>query len=145
MGKDSDNDCNITQDLKQLEGIKHLLTEEEYATKRTQVLSQIGSSPAESDDKQEEEGPEEEKKTLVESMQDGSLLESAMDTVTDKKFLGGAGVGFIGGAIAGAGITHIVHKKKQKKEEEEEKQRKKQEKKDKKKKKKKNSKSKRKA
>merc|ERR1712113_571566 len=54
---------------------------------------------------------------------------------TDKKFLGGAGVGFLGGAIAGAGITHIVHKKKQKKEEEEEKQRKKQEKKDKKKKK----------
>merc|ERR1712113_1326789 len=81
-------------------------------------------------------GPEEEKKTLVESMQDGSLLESAKDTVTDKKFLGGAGVGFIGGAIAGAGITHMVHKNKQKKEEEEEKRRKK-EKKDKKKKKKK--------
>jgi len=56
--------------------------------------------------------------------------------VTDKKFLGGAGVGFIGGAIAGAGITHMVHKNKQKKEEKEEKLRKK-EKKDKKKKKKK--------
>merc|ERR1712099_157089 len=77
---------------------------------------------------------------MGESMKDGSLLESVKDTATDKKFLGGAGVGFLGDAIAGAGITYIVHKKKQKKEEEEEKQRKKQEKKDKKKKKKKNSK-----
>ena len=41
--------------------------------------------------------------------------EKIKDTVTDKKFLQGAGVGFIAGAFTGAGITHYVDKKKEKK------------------------------
>merc|ERR1712113_857469 len=126
--------CTITQDLERLDGIKHLLTEEEYDAKRTEVLSQIGGSDSETPTVDATEP--EEKKTFVESMQDGSLLESVKDTATDKKFLGGAGVGFVGGALAGAGITHMVHKNKQKKEEEERKEKEKKDKKKRKKKKK---------
>merc|ERR1712003_3092 len=85
---------------------------------------------------QGEEAPEE-KKTLVESMKDGSMLESVKETATDKKFLGGAGIGFLAGTLTGAGITHVVHTRKQKKEEEERKKKEKEDrKKDKKKKKK---------
>merc|ERR1712113_738040 len=116
-----------TQDLERLEGIKHLLTEEEYTAKRTEVLSQIGGSDNETPAMGASEP--EEKKTFVESMQDGSLLESVKDTAIDKKFLGGAGVGFVGGALAGAGITHMVHKNQQKKKEEERKEKEKKDKK----------------
>merc|ERR1712161_147437 len=42
------------------------------------------------------------------------LMDSLKGTVTDKTFLKGAGVGFLAGAVTGAGITHLVHKNKDK-------------------------------
>lgn len=43
--------------------------------------------------------------------------EKIKETATDKKFLQGAGVGFLAGAATGATITHMIDKKKHKKEE----------------------------
>ncbi len=44
-----------------------------------------------------------------------SMMDNVKDTVTDKKFLGGAGIGFLAGAATGAVVTHVVQKKKDKK------------------------------
>ncbi len=44
-----------------------------------------------------------------------STMDKIKATATDKKFLGGAGIGFLAGAATGAAITHVVHKKKNKK------------------------------
>lgn len=45
-----------------------------------------------------------------------STANKIKETVTDKKFLQGAGVGFVSGAAAGATITHYANKRKSKKE-----------------------------
>ena len=50
-------------------------------------------------------------------MHEQTTGEKVKETVTDKKFLQGAGVGFLAGAATGATITHYVDKKKNKKEE----------------------------
>merc|ERR1719162_490997 len=105
---------SIEEQLSEIESIKHLLTPDEYETKRKAILAQIGGGggitaavavavPVEGMANASLAETGEEKKGLM-----GSLK----DTVRDKTFLKGAGVGFLAGAVTGAGITHLVHKNK---------------------------------
>jgi hypothetical protein len=55
--------------------------------------------------------------TGEETGEGNEMLKTAKETVKDKKFLYGAGLGFVTGAAVGAGATHIFHKKKNKKNE----------------------------
>mmetsp|Transcript_52870 Transcript_52870/g.59104 ORF Transcript_52870/g.59104 Transcript_52870/m.59104 type:complete len:152 (+) Transcript_52870:65-520(+) len=102
---------SIEEQLKEIESIKHLLTPDEYDTKRKAILTQIGGG-----------GGTVAVAVPVDEMANASLAEtgdekkglmdSLKDTVKDKTFLKGAGVGFLAGAVTGAGITHLVHKNK---------------------------------
>merc|ERR1712161_12415 len=118
MGKRSDTIMvemkSIEEQLKEIDSIKHLLTPDEYETKRKAILAQIGGGG----------GGTAAVAVAVAVPVDGmanaslaetgnekiGLMDSLKDKVTDKTFLKGAGVGFLAGAVTGAGITHLVHK-----------------------------------
>ena len=105
----------IEQQMMQLDGIKHLLTKDEYTTKRTQILAAIGSSSSDVPTAMATVIPQDEEETETTDEKNKTFAESMKDTVTDKGFLKGAGLGFLTGAVVGGGVTHIYHKKKKKK------------------------------
>merc|ERR1719162_2422565 len=110
---------SIEEQLKEIESIKHLLTPDEYETKRKAILAQIGGGGG---------GGTAAVPVAVAVPVDGmanaslaetgnekiGLMDSLKDKVQDKTFLKGAGVGFLAGAVTGAGIAHLVHKNKDK-------------------------------
>mmetsp|Transcript_20507 Transcript_20507/g.56907 ORF Transcript_20507/g.56907 Transcript_20507/m.56907 type:complete len:654 (+) Transcript_20507:184-2145(+) len=63
--------------------------------------------------------------TLEEDGEPKKFMDSIKDTVGDKKFLSGAGVGFVAGAATGALATHMVHENKKKKKDKKKKKKKK--------------------
>ena len=111
---------NIRHQLKQLESIKDILTTEEYNSKRSDILKSLmsssnTSSTSSSSNSAVIRNDDNDDTVETETTTDSDLLNTIKDTVGDKKFLVGGGLGFVAGAAAGAAGTTLYQKYKDKK------------------------------